>query len=217
MPGSIKIDDGSGNYTILTNAGSLGSDKTITIPNETATIATTTATDLGGLVKLDSGTFSSSVFTKGNFTSDTYDRYLIHLTGLVPSSDGAIYRFKFMSGASSYLTGNYFNGYFYTKTNANGNGTSSNNSSTDYSNLSLNTIGNATTENGQITLELLNPRTAKAKHASFVTTANRDNFDNEIRRGFIQLNDATVVTGCEIALSSGTFTSGKFQIYGYRT
>jgi len=41
MPGSIKIDDGSGNYTILTNAGSLGSDKTLTIPNETATLATT--------------------------------------------------------------------------------------------------------------------------------------------------------------------------------
>jgi len=40
-PGKIKIDDGSGNYTILTNAGSLGSDKTITIPNETATLATT--------------------------------------------------------------------------------------------------------------------------------------------------------------------------------
>ena len=42
MPGSIKIDDGSGNYTILTNAGSLGSDKTLTIPNSTATLATTT-------------------------------------------------------------------------------------------------------------------------------------------------------------------------------
>ena len=38
MPGSIKIDDGSGNYTILTNAGSLGSDKTLTIPNETGTL-----------------------------------------------------------------------------------------------------------------------------------------------------------------------------------
>jgi hypothetical protein len=38
MPGSIKIDDGSGNYTILTNAGSLGSDKTITIPNLTGTV-----------------------------------------------------------------------------------------------------------------------------------------------------------------------------------
>ena len=41
MPGQIKIDDGAGNYTILTNAGSLGSDKTITLPNETATLATT--------------------------------------------------------------------------------------------------------------------------------------------------------------------------------
>ena len=41
MPGSIKIDDGSGNYTILTNGGSLGSDKTITIPNTTGTVALT--------------------------------------------------------------------------------------------------------------------------------------------------------------------------------
>lgn len=41
MPGEIKIDDGSGNYTILTNAGSLGSDKTITIPNTTGTVALT--------------------------------------------------------------------------------------------------------------------------------------------------------------------------------
>ena len=48
MPGSIKIDDGSGNYTILTNAGSLGSDKTLTIPNETATLATT-----NGITEID--------------------------------------------------------------------------------------------------------------------------------------------------------------------
>ena len=41
MPGEIKIDDGSGNYTILTNGGSLGSDKTITIPNTTGTLALT--------------------------------------------------------------------------------------------------------------------------------------------------------------------------------
>ena len=41
MSGKIKIDDGSGNYTILTNAGSLGSDKTITIPNETGSMLTT--------------------------------------------------------------------------------------------------------------------------------------------------------------------------------
>jgi hypothetical protein len=41
MPGQIKIDDGSGNYTILTNGGSLGSDKTITLPNTTGTVALT--------------------------------------------------------------------------------------------------------------------------------------------------------------------------------
>ena len=59
MPGSIKIDDGSGNYTILTNAGSLGSDKTITIPNETATLATTngiTQADLWRLTANITGT-----------------------------------------------------------------------------------------------------------------------------------------------------------------
>ena len=49
MPGKIKIDDGAGNYTILTNAGSLGSDKTITIPNTTGTMALTSDISAGGL------------------------------------------------------------------------------------------------------------------------------------------------------------------------
>src|SRR5210317_1198621 len=44
MPGQIKIDDGAGNYTVLTNGGSLGSDKTITIPNTTGTMALTSDT-----------------------------------------------------------------------------------------------------------------------------------------------------------------------------
>jgi len=41
MPGQIKIDDGAGNYTVLTNGGSLGTDKKITIPNTTGTMALT--------------------------------------------------------------------------------------------------------------------------------------------------------------------------------
>ena len=78
MPGSIKIDDGSGNYTILTNAGSLGSDKTITIPNETATLATTNASNLGGLVKIDDHDFSASTsVTRDSVFSSTYDNYKI--------------------------------------------------------------------------------------------------------------------------------------------
>jgi len=49
MPGQIKIDDGAGNYTILTNAGSLGSDKTITIPNTTGTMALTSDISAPGI------------------------------------------------------------------------------------------------------------------------------------------------------------------------
>ena len=60
MPGSIKIDDGSGNYTILTNAGSLGSDKTITIPNETATLATT-----NGITEVDQWQLTANITTTG--------------------------------------------------------------------------------------------------------------------------------------------------------
>jgi hypothetical protein len=65
MPGSIKIDDGSGNYTILTNAGSLGSDKTITIPNTTGTLALTSDISTGGIQQIQesrvtSGTTSST-------------------------------------------------------------------------------------------------------------------------------------------------------------
>ena len=65
MPGSIKIDDGSGNYTILTNAGSLGSDKTITIPNETATLATT-----NGITEYDAWRQTANVTTNGDLTAN---------------------------------------------------------------------------------------------------------------------------------------------------
>ena len=73
MPGSIKIDDGSGNYTILTNAGSLGSDKTITIPNETATLATTngiTSTDLWHLTTNYTGDAQPITSNLARYTND---------------------------------------------------------------------------------------------------------------------------------------------------
>ena len=64
MPGQIKIDDGAGNYTILTNGGSLGSDKTITIPNTTGTMALTSDISAGGLTEADSWRLTT------NFTGD---------------------------------------------------------------------------------------------------------------------------------------------------
>ena len=64
MPGSIKIDDGSGNYTILTNGGSLGSDKTLTIPNATGTLNLQS----GSALQVVEGTDSSTA----NITETSY-------------------------------------------------------------------------------------------------------------------------------------------------
>ena len=60
MPGQIKIDDGAGNYTILTNAGSLGSDKTITLPNTTGTVALT-SDSFGKVLQVVQATTSTAV------------------------------------------------------------------------------------------------------------------------------------------------------------
>jgi len=67
-PWKIKIDDGSGNYTILTNAGSLGSDKTITIPNTTGTVALTS--DTGSLTEADMWETSASISSTGVITTN---------------------------------------------------------------------------------------------------------------------------------------------------
>ncbi len=66
MPGQIKIDDGSGNYTVLTNGGSLGSDKTITIPNTTGTMALTS--DSFGKVLQVVSTTSSTAQTTSSYS-----------------------------------------------------------------------------------------------------------------------------------------------------
>jgi hypothetical protein len=65
MPGQIKIDDGAGNYTVLTNGGSLGSDKTITIPNTTGTMALTSDISAGGLEAAQQFRLTANITTNG--------------------------------------------------------------------------------------------------------------------------------------------------------
>ena len=109
MPGSIKIDDGSGNYTILTNAGSLGSDKTLTIPNETATLATTNGVTVADQYYLTAdqasngditswsqvsftgtGTVGSSMsHSSGVFTFPSTGIYMVTLKAYVETSDAS--------------------------------------------------------------------------------------------------------------------------------
>jgi len=218
MPGSIKIDDGSGNYTILTNAGSLGSDKTITIPNETATIATTTATDLGGLVKLASTTASSSATITFDdvFDASTYSSYIINLEQILAASDNVALRYNFRQGGASGsdITGGYdlWGNYFL---NSNSTQNDMKQSSTDYVTLAS-TMGNVST--------------AEALSTSLAFTANSGGWkmlsaNFEIRRSdnlHIQYdhisgkNTATVCTGIKFYFSSGNIASGTMTVYGMK-
>ena len=82
MPGSIKIDDGSGNYTILTNGGSLGSDKTITIPNLTGTVGipetgTWTATIEYSTTLTETSSWSTTTLTGNYFKIGKWYRWCL--------------------------------------------------------------------------------------------------------------------------------------------
>ena len=84
MPGSIKIDDGSGNYTILTNGGSLGSDKTITVPNTTGTLALTSEVPAGGVTEYDEWTLTNTL----NTDADPIQSNLTRPTGTLQTKLG---------------------------------------------------------------------------------------------------------------------------------
>ena len=114
MPGQIKIDDGAGNYTVLTNGGSLGSDKTITIPNTTGTMALTSDISSGGFVHISTDTFSTvSNFEKNSVFSTTYDVYKMFITMDTTNNANSSLTFE-MRGSSSNVTSNYVGNRYYT-------------------------------------------------------------------------------------------------------
>lgn len=115
MPGQIKIDDGAGNYTILTNAGSLGSDKTITLPNTTGTMALTSDISAGGFVHISTDTFTTvSNFEKNSVFSATYDIYKIFITMDTTNNSNSSLYFE-MRGGSSNVTSNYVGQRWYSE------------------------------------------------------------------------------------------------------
>jgi len=218
MPGSIKIDDGSGNYTILTNAGSLGSDKTITIPNETATLATTTATDLGGLVKLSSATASgSSDFTFDNFVDNsTYSYYKLIMEEIVPSVDCQLH-FVFRSGGASGadMTGTYRRSGWYTRLDIASSATYGGVSDTDYSRTAFG-YGASTNENFSSEVDIYPNIT---DHLSKITHMymGKDSTPNlVVARDNVILDNSTAMTGIKIEMSTGNIATGTATLYGVK-
>lgn len=73
MPGQIKIDDGAGNYTVLTNGGSLGSDKTITIPNTTGTMALTSDISAPGISGFQQFRLTADLTNSGGYVTANWE------------------------------------------------------------------------------------------------------------------------------------------------
>jgi hypothetical protein len=217
MPGSIKIDDGSGNYTILTNAGSLGSDKTITIPNETATLATTTATDLGGLVLLQSHTASSSsAFSLQNFVdTSVYSHYEIIQRNLIGSSDAASYYFYMLDSSNNPLTGTYTSSGFYASGNQASSGTYDNISSTNYSRIQ-GTFGTGTREGFNFVKHTFFPSTDTPNTVLEQSERLTHTGQQQTRIGTHIYNSATLATGLYYYPSTGNISSGDCYVYGVK-
>jgi len=224
MPGQIKIDDGAGNYTILTNAGSLGSDKTITIPNETATLATTNASNLGGLVLLKTATASDDpTLTLDDFVDlSTYPSYYIVLTQILAASDNVELRFNFRTGGSSGsdLSGSYSQGGVYWHGDATGGAIFENSSTTDYS-VYENGSGNNTEEaivgDGHLypatgtaassNINVYNFKGHKQMYNDIVRTIQRTTFHESV----------TAITGIKFFFSVGNIVSGTIRVYGVKS
>tara|TARA_R110002020_G_scaffold41357_1_gene122094 strand:- start:456 stop:1127 length:672 start_codon:yes stop_codon:yes gene_type:complete len=222
MPGSIKIDDGSGNYTILTNAGSLGSDKTITIPNETATIATTTATNLGGLVKLASATASSSSdLTFDNFVNtSTYSHYIVSIQDLLPATNGVELRFTFREGGASGSdkTGSYAYAYAYNYLDTTSVG-ESRGTDTDYGRISGN-VGNTAGSQHALQIEQQFFSGNGTNSSAILRTPHTTRQANGSVAGFHQwavtIENLFTCTGLKFYFSSGNIASGTITIFGVK-
>ena len=217
MPGSIKIDDGSGNYTILTNAGSLGSDKTITIPNETATLATTTATNLGGLVKITSATASNSPsITFDNFVDNSvYASYLLYIENHTPQTNATGLYMTFRNSSSADITDDYLSAYYERKV-GNGAGTDAEGkvTHTNFGDVwGSQTTTAANTLSGTVILHM--PDSGLGRFHIDGSLKNSSNVHMWIRRDIIT-DTVTGVKGIKLYQSSGNITSGVYTIFGVK-
>ena len=214
MPGSIKIDDGAGRYTILTNGGSLGSDKTITIPNTTGTMALTSdipAATTPGMTKVGDTDFSgASDATFDSVFSSTYRNYKV-LIDIQAANNNTNFQLQFRD-SSGYLTGsNYGVKSMYALSSSN-----ANNYTSGY-NITAGNFGVLLSGMGLNThygfyIDIWGPNLAeKTSYAGSGSNANGHIFHSS---GAYTV--ATVLTGIKFYQSAGNI-SGSIQIYGYDT
>jgi len=222
MPGSIKIDDGSGNYTILTNAGSLGSDKTITIPNTTGTAALTTDVDAELLA---SQTVSEGVTTEIDFSTSVtgfnhtdYSSYMVTYSNWQPTDDSRRLYGQLFEGATAF-TGTYNQGGNQMGVNTNSGPNYYQKNDTSYFDVGYLLVGTDTREgvSGYIRVFPGNGSNTGSGNNIVVHSMTQGT------SGLVYLMDlgvhydaAGANDGVKFTVSSGTMASGVFCFYGYR-
>ena len=207
MPGSIKIDDGSGNYTILTNAGSLGSDKTITIPNTTGTAALTSDVDL---VLLGTSTVSNATdITFDNVFSADYDNYIIE--GYIkPTQTSQDVTIRFRDGSGDVDTSSYSYKYIY--------GLDSNSTAIN------NGVQGSMEAQMKLIYQLGNQRPTFFKiflqepfNAQYTQLTSTGSVEGHLLLSGGAFEDSTKsFTGIKVYMSANNITSGKLSVYGYK-
>jgi len=208
MPGQIKIDDGSGNYTVLTNGGSLGSDKTITIPNTTGTMALTSDIS-AGMTKVGDTDFSgASDVTFDNVFTSTYNNYAFKIEHQAVDNNTE-FRFRLRTGSGDDTTAQYNVVNVISFPNSSTNWAAKTIYGVDINAFSLNG-GMANNKHYHSSLDIFSPQ--KAQDTTWSGTAGYQGGHAFVIAGAFELD--TQFTGIKFYQSSGN-VSGSIQIYGY--
>jgi hypothetical protein len=175
------------------------------------------ATAGGGLVKLTSGTASSSsALTFDNFVDDTlYSQYNIVLRQMIPATDNTNLMFRFRKGGASGsdVTGSYFQSgaYYYGDAASSGFETNISNSNSAAV-IALGSTANETMS-GEMVLY-----TGGGNSNGVVGKFYRKNpFTNLHGQDYaVGMGQSDVVTGLQFFMASGNIASGEITIYGMR-
>lgn len=161
-----------------------------------ATVGPATAS---ALVRVGGGSLTGAAVTFSSVFSATYDAYLVEMTNLVGSTTLSP-NLTFGSAVT-----NYKYGQVALSTTAINFNTGSAAASSIFLAQMINTI------TGSMVLEILNPNLAKATDAYYrgMYSTDQNNF------GWGKHQDATSHTSFTLTASTGTFTSGTVNIYGY--
>ena len=175
------------------------------------------ATAGGGLVKLTSGTASSSsALTFDNFVDDSlYSQYNVVLRKMIPATDntGLMFRFRKGGASGSDVTGTYYRSgvYYYGDTASSGFETNISNADS----AKITDIGSASNEtmSGEIVLY-----TGGGNSNGVVGKLYRKNpYTNLQGQEYaVGMGQSDVVTGLQFFMASGNIASGEITIYGMK-